>query len=136
MNYIAFIKWQGSPAYLRFIVKDSLGQVWDGMRMNPDHTSAQTFADVIEASRIAQDVQRRHCEHYPYHEFFEVPVRIELFSDGDVRPDELKAWLLKASCMTVGFGCFGSGPKTSTVLMIVDYSRFHEVVQRTVDGRS
>jgi hypothetical protein len=96
---ITLVRFLGTCEHPRYMIGNLEGTIWTGKEWSGDSTDGLLFADLFEASRLCQELQRLQFENAPSVQYFVVPVRIEFRSNGDVTSEELKEWLLTAACI-------------------------------------
>ncbi len=123
-----FVENRGTPAFPRYIVTESSGRVWTGLRWGTRAQRPVLFADVEEAAKVAQVLLQSEYKDASYVERHVVPIYIEVRSKKGIAPDDVKRWLRQAMSVTVAYGDVGNGPTDdSLVLLHVDWSEFFQV---------
>lgn len=114
---IPYLEVGGSAEFPRFLIKEEGGRVWNGTEWADE--GGELFASGETAARLCQDLQRAGHK-AAFSSAFTIPLRIEVLSDGPVKPDDLVEWLRKAVDLRLNYVRNGTGPDGSLVIANID----------------
>lgn len=108
----------GSPRHLRYVVTDTTGRYWTGTGWATRHRDALLYASHHDAAAVAHRIlwkqfQRRHT----VYQRFDVPMELQVFSNHEVSPDDLKHFAKKLVKLGALYANHGTGPNPDSLVL-------------------
>ena len=112
---ILFVAQTGSPAYPRYVICDTDGNIWDGSAWATVGRPL-LYADQRPVSIDCANLQRQETIGKPHVQVVEIPLRAEVFSDSPIDPNELQNWLQCHLNLDIDFTS-DSGPTPDSIVL-------------------
>jgi hypothetical protein len=115
---IPVIQTWGTPSSLRYAVADTTGRFWTGSGWATRQRDALLYASHHDAAAVAHRIlwkqfQRRHT----VYQQFVVPLELQVFSQVEITPDELKDFSKKLVKLSALYANHGTGPRPDSLVL-------------------
>jgi hypothetical protein len=107
----------GTPQHLRYVVYDTDGRFWTGSGWSSRQRDAVLFADHSDAGYAAQRILLKHFRSSPVFQVFSVPLEMQVYSDTEIGPAELKDFAKKAVKLGALYADHGTGPRPDSLVL-------------------
>ena len=117
----------GPPDHARYLVASPDLEFWTGNSWTDEESEARLYASVNDAALAIQEILLTDHGDKPLRQFV-APVYVDVFSDSDLTPAEIRDWLSKTARLTVDAERHGNGPREETLgLLHIQWSQLREI---------
>lgn len=117
---------KGFPEWPRYAIHDQYGRYWSGSQW-VEEQNAKLYADPNEACQQVQELLLKEYSSLPTQQF-QVPLRIDVFSERKVSLHDVQAWLFKVVRLLVDSPRHGNGPLNGSLgLCQIDWDKLSEI---------
>lgn len=114
---IPVVQTWGTQQHLRYAVTDTTGRYWTGSGWATRQRDALVYASHHDAAAAAHRLLWKQFRRSPVYQKFDVPLEMQVFSQIEIGPDDLKQFAKKLVKLSALYADHGTGPTSGSLVL-------------------